>query len=325
MMPILSPIRLAWLTLSTRPLGRASHCYPSSVGRAFSQSAREAVLKHTDNAHLELTQSSARRSEFIDAAIATILPLTPSVRSVTLLLGPTDSPLTFHAGQWCDLLIPLHSSQPVIGGFSIASAPHPLRSRSLLELVVKRTRAAPSHWLHHDARVSDTVKVRIAGDCFYDEINDRHRDIVLIGGGVGCAPLMSIARQRRHQASNSQLTPTVMTSLIQSVRSDAELLFSDELAAMAADEQFRFHYAIAVTGKKPVVTAAASMTESDQQHRWRSNAVNYSRRIDEALVAQHLEANSLIFLCGAPSMIDDWKLRLCAMGVSESNIRSERW
>jgi len=306
-MLISSPIRLAWITLSIRPL-IIKQFHSSQL--ECSQSAPATLTRSISPHHLELTRSSPRQTDFISASIVEIRSLTSLVNSVKLKLS-SDENVKFFAGQWCDFLIP-QQSQPIIGGFSIASTPNLLRSQSIIELIVKCTRASASHWLHHVARVNDRVKIRIGGECFYNPEIDCDRNILLIAFGTG------IARVRHQQSLNNELSVDVKTRLIHSVRSADDLLFRDEIELMGKNENF--NYALVLTGGKN----SSSLTNGEKND-WRSNPLNYSRRIDESLISQHLEANSLIFLCGSVTMIDEWKIRLRSMGIGESNIRTERW
>ena len=75
-----------------------------------------------------------------------------------------------------------------------------------------------TNWLHREARVGDSVEISLGGDFYYTP--DMDGPIVLIAGGIGLTPLMSIVRAIDE---SDQSTPA--TSLIYSVSTPAEILF----------------------------------------------------------------------------------------------------
>lgn len=299
---------------------------------------------------------------------------------------PSNQSISFKAGQWVDFFIP---DQPIVGGFSIASSPHLFKTDRSIELAIKRTNHPPAKWIHDQpinqkipgtistneysihqsinssphyvpATINQSVKIRFGGSCFYDPASDRARDVLLIAGGVGISPLMSIARQRYHESidqsgplsTNSNdgflaqkiIQPIGSTILLHSVRDEQELLFKSSIQSMENDDRFNFDYLPAVTSSRSIsqpVNQSFNQSNHHSTHLSISQPINPTtshstmqsinqsglrrHRIDESLVKSCLKTDSLIFLCGPPTMIDDWKLRLTQLGVRNENIRTERW
>ncbi|KAM3571199.1 hypothetical protein VYU27_006747 [Nannochloropsis oceanica] len=133
------------------------------------------------------------------AYITAIHTLSPSVRQLDLhiLCGKSNSPrapFSFLAGQWVDLYVP---NLRHCGGFSMISSPESL---PLLSLAIKGSPASRSihaRWAHtsEGAKEGDVVGLRVGGG-FHFQMTEEHwmkgTRLVLLAGGVGINPLMSI-------------------------------------------------------------------------------------------------------------------------------------
>ena len=122
------------------------------------------------------------------ATIATVSRETPTVMSFALDLGGRE--IGFSAGQWVDLFVTIEGAEAV-GGYSITSSP---ADQTSIRLAVKHDGSdhPVTNWLHDEARAGDAVEVSLGGDFIYTP--DEAHSIVLIGGGIGMTPLMSIVR-----------------------------------------------------------------------------------------------------------------------------------
>ena len=123
-----------------------------------------------------------------------------SIRLVKLIVSssaPTDT--TFRCGQWIDCRV---DDVDAVGGYSVCSTPTQLRRDGVIELAIKLSRHPVAIWFHQRARVGARVDVRFGGDFVYDKA-DTHRHIVMLAGGVGINPFISIWR-KTHSKSNNQ-------------------------------------------------------------------------------------------------------------------------
>ena len=83
----------------------------------------------------------------------------------------------------------------MVGGFSMCSAPQELETERTFDLAIKYSEWPPANWLHTKAKEGDTVGIRFGGDFHYpDRTTDslKDHDVLLIAGGVGVNPLVSI-------------------------------------------------------------------------------------------------------------------------------------
>ena len=162
----------------------------------------------------------------IPATITSIARQTPTIKSFDLDLGGRE--LGFKPGQWVDFFVSLEGAEAV-GGYSITSSPSVQHS---IGLAIKLDEGdhPVTNWLHREARVGDTVEISLGGDFYYTP--DMDGPIVLIAGGIGLTPLMSIVRaidesdHPRRQPSSTACPPRPRSSSARSSRTslDATLI-----------------------------------------------------------------------------------------------------
>jgi predicted pyridoxine 5'-phosphate oxidase superfamily flavin-nucleotide-binding protein/NAD(P)H-flavin reductase len=136
------------------------------------------------------------------------------VKSFYLKPLETEILFNFKAGQY--LPIRLHakySSSPhskqysediaklIIRTYTISSAPH----EPLLRISVKREKEGlASQWLHDEYKVGDTIECKKPSGEFFINIDDT-RPAVLLAGGIGITPMLSMAETiSHHNLTNSQ-------------------------------------------------------------------------------------------------------------------------
>ena len=231
----------------------------------------------------------------LPATIMSVTRETPTVKSFALDLGGRE--IGFSAGQWVDLFVTIEGAEAV-GGYSITSSP---ADQSTIRLAVKHDGSdhPVTNWLHDEAREGDLVEVSLGGDFTYTP--DEAPSIVLIGGGIGMTPLMSIVRTVDEMASLTRL------NLVYSASSPDELLFRREIESIAARND-RIRCVFTVTRVAPDTWGG------------------HTGRVDvEMLRSEGIDLGALFFVCGPPAMIQDVVAMLAALGVPGERIRYEQW
>ncbi|HEY3380890.1 MAG TPA: iron-sulfur cluster-binding domain-containing protein [Vicinamibacterales bacterium] len=201
--------------------------------------------------------------------------------------------LSFQAGQFLAVQVQT-DGRTQVRCYSISSSPETI---GYLEMSVRR-QGQVSNLLHATVRPGASLIVRPPGGQFvYPE--GEERSLVLIGGGVGITPLMSMLR---HATASD---PTRAVTLLYSVRTHADIAFRDELALIA-----RLH---------PQIKIVISLTGETTVDVYRRG------RIDEALVRETVAdpAGSIFMLCGPLAMIDDTRALLERLDVPAAQIRAE--
>ncbi|MDP2030258.1 MAG: FAD-dependent oxidoreductase [Thiobacillus sp.] len=229
-----------------------------------------------------------------DARIMAITPATPSIR--VLRLAIPDANFRFLPGQWVDLSITVDGT-PHTAGYSITTSPI---HQGEIELAIKASARHPlARWVHETARVGDQVTVT-QGQGPFVYLPEMSDNVVLIGGGVGITPLLSIFRHVRDAQLSTQ------AHLLYSVSDSREILFHDELEA-ATREHDNLHVSITVTQPDP---------------RWHG----LTGRIDPVkLHALDVPDDTLYYLCGPKGMVEDMSTLLHDLGVPMNRIIFEKW
>jgi len=136
----------------------------------------------------ELQAADSATRKRLPCRIERAVPLSHDVMGLFLRL-PLAETFTFEAGQYIDILLP--------GGrrrsFSIASPPHDARP---LELHIRRVAGGEfSDRLFHDDQLNALLTIEgPLGSFTYRPAEGEAVPMVLIGGGTGIAPLLSILR-----------------------------------------------------------------------------------------------------------------------------------
>ena len=184
--------------------------------------------------------------------------------------------------------------QPHVRCYSISSAPE---TPGYLEISVRR-QGLVSAMLHSTVRPGSLLAVKPpAGSFVYPAGDDR--PLVLVAGGVGITPVLSMLRHGAAADPNRPIT------LLYSVRDEQDIAFRDELSVFVR--------------RHPQVRVAITISGSSRSERYRVG------RIDEALVADTVTdpAHSIFLMCGPDPMIDGLRRLLADLGVPAAQVRSE--
>jgi ferredoxin-NADP reductase len=210
----------------------------------------------------------------------------------TLLLEANGWP-GHRAGQHLDVRLTAPDGYQAERSYSIASAP----GEPLAITVERLEDGEVSPYLVDVAREGDEFEVRgpIGG---YFVWEDDGRPVLLVGGGSGVAPLMSMIR------SSSGSTPI---RLLYSSRTLEDVIYRQELDSRAGDNLEVFQ---TLTRDKP------------------AGWTGYTRRIDGEMlreVAWPADDEPHVFVCGSTRFVDAAADGLVALGYDPLSIRTERF
>ena len=287
------------------------------------------------------TQAPSTRVPALGAVVA-IAGETPTCVRVTIRVhGGNDGATTkfaFEAGQWVDMW-PADSTEAgvgsAVGGYSIASHPRDLAADGTIELVVKRSRHPVATWLHDSARVGDNVYVCAGGgDALRVDAAELAHHAVLVAGGIGITPLMSILREVAHVAQtrvvdNHGSTAPIRTSVLYSTKSEDEfaLLPAMRAAAEAASPRLEVDFHLRVTAPLGAVSPGMQVGRIERSHI--ADVVSKLAAAPRAALmmggAKDDVAMPTAFVCGPPAMADDVIAHLVSCGLMSDRIKCERW
>jgi len=256
--------------------------------------------------HLDHTKHQFRAPDELAARVKLIEQVSPSIKRLTLdILHPSPPP--FKAGQWVDFFIP---GQPQVGGFSMWNSPGMFSRSGDLELAVKFSTWPPANWIHTKCQEGDQVSVRFGGDFFYptdDIVTSDNHSLLLIGGGVGINPLLSIWMHARDlwKDDTAENKPQQVHLLFSAV-SKEELIFKNMFDC--------------TTKEFPNFTASYFVTRPGPDRTGRFDMSELSLR-----VSQLKPGRVIVYLCGPPLMNRDAVKMLKELDIPEEDIRYEVW
>ncbi|TMD57641.1 MAG: oxidoreductase [Chloroflexi bacterium] len=232
------------------------------------------------------------------ATVKAIRQETPKVKSFTLAL-PRWMP--HRAGQHYDIRLTAEDGYRAQRSYSIASAP---QREGEIDLTVELVENGEvSTFLHQSAVAGDRFEVRgpIGGYFVWEAAQGG--PLLLVGGGSGVVPLMSMLRHRAAAKAN------VPARLLYSSRSYDDIIYRDELEGLAArgDGFELFH----------------TLTRS-QPAGWKG----YARRIDDRMlgdVSRVFGAKAMTFICGPTALVENAANALTNLGLRPERIRTERF
>lgn len=209
-----------------------------------------------------------------DTVVETIAPLTPDIAGVRLrILGDR---MPFVAGQFVNVEIP---GSDLVRTFSLANAP---ADDDRVDLIVKLyPDGAFSRFLQ---QAGEGDPVRVHGPFGQLRIRLSHRPVLMIAGGSGLAPILSLLRDCADKGFDRPIT------FFFGARSEADLYLTDEIDAVGSRlPGFSFH---------PVTDGF----------------------VTDAIAAWSPTLGHDVYLCGPPPMISAAVPLLTSAGVRPRNI-----
>jgi ferredoxin-NADP reductase len=230
--------------------------------------------------------------------VATIIAETPTVKTFRLRLSDSAPiPFSFAPGQFLSVSFLINGAR-VARSYSIASSP---TQRDYVELTVKRDEhGVVSCHLHDDIKVGEEIEISGPVGRF-TFTGEEAESIVLIAGGVGITPMMSIIRYLTDRVWPGEIY------LVYSCRSPVEFVFRSELALLQH--------------KNPRLRVIATMSRVEEGSDW----MGLRGRISKDLLAQTIPdiATRRVHICGPPPMLDAVKKALAELGIAPDHIRTE--
>ena len=233
--------------------------------------------------------------------VAQVIPETPTTRTFVLAAPGGGAPaLHYRAGQHLTLLVDVGSTTHR-RCYSFSTSPG---AGGLPAITVRRTAdGVVSRHLHDHVSVGDTLlALDPSGDFTIDIDPAARRHIVMVAGGVGLTPLVSLAETVLREEPASRVT------LLCGNRREEEILFRRRLEALAS-------------GFRPRLTVHHALDEAPDGWAGLRGALD-GARVLEVLGDQEPDA---WFVCGPEPMMQSVCAALGAAGVPRERIRTERF
>ncbi|WP_019831866.1 ferredoxin reductase [Sphingomonas sp. PR090111-T3T-6A] len=233
--------------------------------------------------------------------IATVSDLrSETATAKTILFNVPDWPGHL-AGQHLDIRLTAEDGYVAQRSFSLAS---PAGNSPTVEITVQYVRDGEvSPFLLEELRVGDQIELRGPIGGYFVWSPASRRPLMLIAGGSGVVPLMSILRTRRIAGNDAE------ARLLYSSRSVDQILYARELDQMSA-----------APGGPAIVHTLTRTTPPG----WTGE----HGRVERDMLARHaIDAREEpdIFVCGPTPFVESVADHLLSLGHAEPRIRTERF
>lgn len=226
--------------------------------------------------------------------VADLRDVTASIRELTVSCDPENAP-NFKAGQFMLLRIPAYSnvSFSAFRSYSIATAPD---EKGILKFLVRMVpNGYASTYVHNYLKEGDTLSMVGPFGEFY--LRDSHKDIIMIAGGSGMAPMRSILKHMVHHKSPRRI------HFFFGGHDEEDLFYKEEMdEMMRAMPHFKFYPCI-----------------DEIKHHWDGDVGNVVQAAKKHLSDEEIR-QSQGYLCGGPGMLNAAIAFLTEKGMDASEI-----
>ena len=257
-----------------------------------------------------LSTSTIKKFWTGDLIVSQIRRETHDVKTFRLTNPSGDIPFVHKPGQYLIVSFKIDGKE-VKRCFTISSSP---TQRGYVEVTVKRNpKGVGSRALHDTIQSGDRLLISApAGKFFFDDKgnNKGNNGVVLISGGVGITPLMSILRY---------LTDRVWTGriyFVNALRTPSDLIYEAELMHIA--EQFANVKMMHFYSQSP-----SNVPERSTIDRWQDRTGYISAEELASFVPNIL--NMPVYLCGPDAMMVAVRQSLATLGVPVTQITTEEF
>ena len=226
------------------------------------------------------------------------------IRSFYLRPDNKTAPLPFKAGQFLTLRAKLSDGKSAIRTYTVSSAPE---DREYRISVKREDHGAMSSHLHDTLKRGDRIEAKPPrGAFFIDPSQDR--PAVLLAGGVGITPMISMARHVLNEGRRTRRTRPL--TIVHAAKTTEERAFARELRDIARQSGGAIRY---------VSVISASQNKGDPY-----DDVDATGRITKGLLRQILPRGEFdTFLCGPSGFMQAQYDALRALGITDDRIFAE--
>jgi ferredoxin-NADP reductase len=232
-------------------------------------------------------------------ALADVVELRDETARVRSLVLDAPSWAGHLAGQHVDVRLTAEDGYQAQRSYSIASAPE---DEHLVLTVERMEEGEVSPYLVDELRPGDQLELRGPIGGYFVWRQSLGGPLLLLGGGSGIVPLRAILR---HRALSGDSTPT---RLLYSVRSLPEVIYRDELDALAGRDGLEVSYTL--TRESP------------------DGWTGHRRRVNDELLREISWTpgeHPLVYVCGPTGFVEQVAGGLVRIGHDPARIRTERF
>ncbi len=257
-------------------------------------------MSPTSDLVLQINSTSAVAKTQVGEFAATVTgleQLTPSTVGLRLRADERER-LAFLPGQYVNIAVPgsgADGAPDAERSYSFASHPDDEELEFLVKLIPSG--GAMSDWLTGRAKVGDRVTFRGPLGSFF--LREADRPALLVAGGTGLAPMLSMLRSMRTR------DPERSVQLLYGVSQDTDVTQLDVLGGLREElGAFDFEYVV-----------------SD-----RNSTAAHRGFVTDILRTSHLHGGDVaVYLCGPPPMIEGFRTELDRLGITPTGFYYEKF
>lgn len=238
--------------------------------------------------------------------VENILQETHDVKTFRFVYPNGEIPFQHRPGQYMSLALNINGKS-VRRSYTIASSP---TQRGHVELTIKRNpEGIVSRYMHDQVRAGDRIRLSApAGRFYFDDL--AAKAVVLIAGGVGITPLMSILRYLTDHSWRGEIY------FVNAVRSGNDRIYASELESLA--KRFaNLHVLTYYSQSQPPKTVASTSAN------WHEKT-GYINSDDLVRFVPGL-AELPIYLCGPDPMMQAVRATITSLGIPNEQIATEEF
>ena len=242
------------------------------------------------------------------ATVSNVKRETADVKSFTLV--PKNERFRFVAGQHIDVRLTAPDGYQAQRSYSIASAPEREDGIDITIELLEDGEVSP--YFHYVVEPDDQIEMRgpIGGP--FTWLATPETKLLLVGGGSGVVPLMSMLRHR----IASGVADGVPTVLLYSSRTDQHIIYRDELENMDAEDE-----------KMEVLHTLTRHQPSGWNGRRRRVDLELMRDALATLEAIDSDAGGKLvsYICGPSDFVENSAQFAVELGIAPENVKTERF
>ena len=242
------------------------------------------------------------------ATVKAVKSETADVKSFTL--KPDNGPFRFIAGQHVDIRLTAPDGYQAQRSYSIASAPENADDFDITIELLEDGEVSP--YFHHVVAREDPVEFRGPVGGPFTWRPKAGMKLLLVGGGSGIVPLMSMLRQR----VKTDLAASVPAVLLYSSRTDQHIIYRDELTEMdSADSKLVVLHTL-TRHQPPGWTGRRRRVDLDLMR----DATDMLKLLDP-----DSDGKVVCYICGPSDFVENSAQFAVKLGIAPENVKTERF
>ncbi|KAL1311169.1 hypothetical protein AAFC00_001368 [Neodothiora populina] len=280
--------------------------------------------------HEERTSQEPRENRLEDVTLSRIESVNQTIRLLRLSSTDPKHAFRFLPGQWLDVFIPGLSKA---GGFTVTSTPRegqPTSERpAYFELAIQKSENPPAKWLWRpeDDILHKQLVVRVGGSFTWPPLDVDYtgiESVLLVAGGVGINPLVSIFSHLLQQSHPPRTLEFIYSTKIEGGRIDgSHILFLKRVMGLLKEaSNYKTNLELFLTGASKDEISKATGLPSDV-HLGRITPSDLDNALGHDIQRR---TKTLAYVCGPPRMTDEIVSYLASReGMTGERVLCEKW